>query len=96
MVEPNKTQSNFSYAFELDVMISMFYSQELSLQMERMTETSQKKKKDLDSEMTETLTAQVCLDSFICAQYIFEKLCYRDYLLVIICAPKYCGKNNLL
>ncbi|XP_071508551.1 coiled-coil domain-containing protein 39-like [Diadema antillarum] len=35
---------------------------ELSLQMERMTEMSQKKKKVLDNEMTETLTAQLEMD----------------------------------
>ncbi|XP_041482554.1 coiled-coil domain-containing protein 39-like [Lytechinus variegatus] len=35
---------------------------ELRLQMERMTETCQKRKKDLDSEMTETLTAQLEMD----------------------------------
>lgn len=35
---------------------------ELRLQMERMTESCQKRKKDLDLEMTETLTAQLEMD----------------------------------
>ena len=39
-----------------------FCTQELTLQIEHLTEQNQKKRRNLDNEMTETLTAQIELD----------------------------------
>ena len=44
--------------------------QELSLRIEHLTEEAQKKRHALDNEVTETLTAQVCVSYFCLSSWI--------------------------